>query len=286
MGSAGFFVSSRRASTRGAVVAAVVCVAALGAACTVPVAAPAPASAPPATTARTIGMSFTGDVLTWSGERLEADFRAARDLGVTWARIPMHWSTLEGDGRGLYEWEAADRAVFAARRFGLNVIAVVSYAPTWARPARTNAHHPPINVADYGNFLAAAATRYRGSVRAWEIWNEPNISAQWLPRPNIAKYTALLKTAYLRVKAIDPTALVLNGGLSPAADAADRSSVRPVTFVRGIYDRGGKGYFDALAHHPATFPHPVTTPGDWNAFQQTRELHDEMRARGNGAKKV
>ena len=60
----------------------------------------------------------------------------------------------------------------------------------------------------------------------------------------------------------------------------------PVTFLRGIYDHGGGNSFDAFAHHPYSFPESPLTIAPWNAFAQTRDLHDVMVQHGDGAKKV
>mgnify|MGYP003349347571 CR=1 FL=1 len=61
----------------------------------------------------------------------------------------------------------------------------LGYAPPWARPADCPAGSNkclPTDAAAYGAFARAAAARYganstdptwRGTVGAWEIWNEP-----------------------------------------------------------------------------------------------------------------
>ena len=60
-----------------------------------------------------------------------------------------------------------------------------------------------------------------------------------------------------------------------------------VHWMRGrIYAYGGKGYFDAFAHHPYSFPCSPLQAASWNAFTQTKDLHDIMVQNGDGAKKV
>ena len=60
----------------------------------------------------------------------------------------------------------------------------------------------------------------------------------------------------------------------------------PVTFMRQIYANGGKGFFDAFGHHPYSFPCSPLTSASWNAFTQTKYLHDVMVQNGDGAKKI
>jgi hypothetical protein len=241
----------------------------------------------PQSTTTATGFSFTGDLLGWSNDQILHDFRDVKAMGGTWVRVAFNWVTLEPNQRGKYDWTPADRVVWFAAAEGLKVYAVVSYTPAWARPAGTTSLNPPTNVADYANFVAAAARRYGpDGVHTWEIWNEPNIYHMWAPIPNVVKYTALLKAAYPAIHAADPQATVVTGGTSPASDSADGSHVMPLHWLQGFYRNGGKGYFDAVAHHPATYPSPATEIADWSAFQQTKDLYAEMSSQGDGNKKI
>jgi hypothetical protein len=250
-------------------------------------AACAPGGGPSPAPAKGAGFAFNGGFIGVPATQRNADLDRAKAMGARWVRVPFNWSTLEMHGKGRYNWGPADGLVAAASKRGLKIVAVVSYAPRWARPSGSNDITPPRSVHDYADFLHAAARRYRPrGVRVWEIWNEPNLHTMWAPRPNVARYTALLKAAYPRIKAADPGATVLTGGMSPAWDAPDGSEVLPLTWVRGIYRNGGHGYFDAVGHHPSSFPYASTTKASWNAFQQSRAIHDLMRSKGDGAKKI
>ena len=60
----------------------------------------------------------------------------------------------------------------------------------------------------------------------------------------------------------------------------------PVSFLKAIYAYGGRGYFDAFAHHPYSFPCSPLYEAPWNAFGQTAAIFYTMAANGDGAKKV
>ena len=60
----------------------------------------------------------------------------------------------------------------------------------------------------------------------------------------------------------------------------------PVQFLSQIYANGGRGFFDAFAHHPYSFPCSPLTEASWNAFTQTRDLHTVMVQNGDGGKKI
>jgi hypothetical protein len=253
-----------------------------------------PAPSTPTTTtrpqpARTQNQSRAGFAtgyvaLTESDVDLARDLDAVVKTGAQWVRFDFDWSAIQRDGPTVYDWSATDRVVDAVHARDLSVIALPTYSPPWARPRGTSDKRPPTNPQDYANFVAEAARRYAPlGVNVWEIWNEPNVSQFW-QHPDPAAYTRLLQAAATAVRAAAPRTTILTGGVAPASDS--RSSVSPTRFVQGIYDAGGRGFFDAVAVHPYTFPDDPTTRISSNAFLQTRTIHGVMQSRGDGAKLI
>jgi len=99
-----------------------------------------------------------------------------------------------------------------------------------------------------------------------------------------------VQAAYPAIKAIDPGATVVTGGLSPAPDSPDGTLMSPVAFLRGVYAAGGRGSFDAVGHHPSNWPFMPLRPEpnfNDNAFGGvTPKLYETMQANGDGAKKI
>ena len=253
----------------------------------------------PSEVASRAGMSVGPTILWESDAQQAADLDAVKASGATWLTFDLDWNHIQYDGPDTWRWNAAtDRVVLNARQRGLNLIAVAAYSPPWARGAECpqgELHCLPANPNDYARFINAAAARYgsqspiarlRGSVNVWSIWNEPNHREFSIPKPDPDRYAAMLKASYTAIKAVDPNATVVTGGTAPAPNAADGTEYTPETWLRGLYARGARGYFDAVGHHPYMFP---TNPLDahwWNAFTQTQTLYDVMVANGDGAKKV
>jgi polysaccharide biosynthesis protein PslG len=253
---------------------------------------------PPVVAAATASRSFTvtgdraGFAHGYELVHLDSDADVARDLdamaatGARWLRAVIDWSLVEGGGRGAFDWPATDRIVRGARARGISVVAVITGTPTWALGGPCRAFScPPADVGDYAAFARLVAVRYGPlGVWHWEIWNEPNHSPFWGPRPDVGTYTELLERASAAIKSVQPGAVVITGGMSPAGDTG--ADIAPVTFLRGIYDHGGQASFDAVGHHPYAFPFHPTSPVDGNAFLQTPQLYDVMTAHGDGAKKI
>lgn len=227
-----------------------------------------------------------GHSLLWTDDAaLEADMAAVARSGARWVRLDIDWSVVE-PVRGAREWGALDRAVDAARRHDLRVLGLLAYTPAWARPPGTTTHAPPTDATAFAAFAGAAAQRYRTEVDAWEVWNEPNIPDFWTPHPDPAAYAALLVGTAAAVRAEDPEATLLAGGLAPAVN--DGRALAPADFLEAVYAAGGGPAFDAVGVHPYSYPalpdDPVT--GGWNTFVRLPQLHAVMTRHGDAAKTV
>ncbi len=233
------------------------------------------------------GIAGGGGLSSLSDGALAARLDGMKALGVTWVRYDVEWSNIEEQGPGVYSWADYDRVVQAVSARGLNSLAILDYTPGWARRSDCAGTKmcAPADPAAYGRCAAAAAARYTGyGVRTWEIWNEPNNLNFFQPGANADEYTAMLKAAYGAIKGVNGGATVLTGGTAPADSGGGYLS--PPDFVNGIYAAGAKGYFDALGHHPYTWPYSPAMYMPGNAWSQLSTLHSIMSAHGDGGKKI
>jgi polysaccharide biosynthesis protein PslG len=145
-------------------------------------------------------------------------------------------------------WTRFDDIVDRANTLGLRVILRIDTSPRWALPAGApDGLGPPVNFADYSDFVAAVAERYRGRVAAYQIWNEPNLTSEWGGRPpDAAAYAELLRGASDRIRAADPTARVLMAALAPTL-TENADALNELIYLQQLYDAGARGTFDVLA---------------------------------------
>ncbi len=203
------------------------------------------------------------------------------DLGFNWAKGYVNWATVEPEP-GQYRWVDPDNVAKAFGDQQLKILMRVHGTPAWARPADTPLSYPPDDVADFANFVTALATRYKGQVAAYEIWNEPNLQYEWgnLP-PDPARYTEMLKAAYTAIKKVDPDALVISGGLATTGNGSLTAS-GDLAFLQGMYDAGAKGYFDALGSHPYAYGlDPNESHPDGLSFDRVLAQHQLMGDNGD-----
>ena len=211
--------------------------------------------------------------------------------GITSVRVDANWYGGQPDGPKSYDWASLDSVVASIQKVGLSADLIIDGCPPWAAvsSAQGNQFAQPASATAFATWAAAVAARYGGKgAKYFEIWNEPNNPAFWSPAPNPAAYTADLKAAYAAIKAVDPSAVVLTGGLAPEDNSSN--SYDPVTFVEDMYADGAQGSFDGVGYHPYTYPF---TPENqiigsaWSEMSQTStSLRSLMTAHGDSAKKI
>lgn len=247
-----------------------------------------PTTSAPAATCSSVGLGIAGGApLSWLSQTdLDAELAAMKNAGTTWLRFDMDWSAIEPT-KGQQNWSAPDRIVERAKLQGLSLVAIVTYTPTWARIAgATDSHGYPSDTAAFAKFAQQAAQRYSSKISTWEIWNEPNLTQFFQPKPNAQIYTSMLKAASTSIKAVQPSAKILNGGLAPAVD--NGSDISPVTYIKSLYAAGAKSSFDVFSVHPYSWP---ALPSDastssWNTFYRIRLMRETMVQYGDSGKKV
>jgi hypothetical protein len=128
----------------------------------------------------------------------------AREAGVKWSREDFSWSRIE-PRRGEFNWTYYDNLVACAKRHGITVYGIAGYWSSWTKP------YTQEGVDDYLRYVRAMVRHYKGDIKQWEIWNEPNIFFWQGPKE---LYGELLIRSYAAIKEEDPQAQVL--GLSTA----------------------------------------------------------------------
>lgn len=198
--------------------------------------------------------------LFWREEVADRDLQLVQQAGLRWVKQEFPWRELEGQAKGVWQWDATDRIMDQIEAHQLKVIVRLGSQPAWAAPNLTLPEvGPPDNLADFYDYVYAVANRYKGRVEAYQIWNEPNLAREWGHRPpNPAEYVELLKVGYQAVKAADPQAIVISAGLAPTT-RDDVEAIPDTYFLQGMYESGAAAYFDALGVHAAGFKSPPET---------------------------
>jgi hypothetical protein len=262
--------------------------------CTASAADPAAAGRPLASgsVVKGVGFSIPSYPLP-KPEQQTAYFRDMKALGATWIRFDIPWNAVQPESAEKYRWTTYDTLVDNALAAGLQIDAVTTFTPAWARAAAApaDASAPPKSPELYAAYAAAVVQHYAGKLASVEIWNEPNIYQFWKPVPDASQYVPMLKAAYTAIKAVNPKLTVLNAGLSASYDDnKTHHYIDQRTYLTQMYALGAKDYFDAFAFHPYSYPIPpdtYETYSAWSTMADTpKNLRAIMAANGDGNKPI
>ncbi|HUS16026.1 MAG TPA: hypothetical protein VM536_13585, partial [Chloroflexia bacterium] len=196
-------------------------------------------------------------------DQVKRTFRVVRDGGFTMLRQGFPWNDIEITAKGDFmdrrhdpprsAWDKYDYIVDQAVANHIEIVARLDAPPDWARKFPVS-HSPPARNQDFADFVTAIVSRYRGKVRYFQIWNEPNLEGEWAkyidPQqqigkryPDAAEYTALLKMAYAAAHAANPDARVLMAPLAQTVAPAPEN-LSDLLYLQAMYDAGAQPYFD------------------------------------------
>ncbi|MCR4406539.1 MAG: O-antigen ligase family protein [Anaerolineae bacterium] len=197
----------------------------------------------------------------YDDEELAWDLDQITAAGFRWVRQTFSWAEIE-PWPGEFDWRGADRVVAACAERDLALIAVLDTAPAWARPDTSNAHTPPHEVADFGNFARAFAARYSDRVDYYQIWDEPNLSDHWGDAyVDPAAYARLLREGAVQIRSADPSAVILTAGLAPTVERGPLN-LNEADYLRGMLAARADDFFDVVAIKPYGFSQPADAPPD------------------------
>ncbi|MBC7232106.1 MAG: cellulase family glycosylhydrolase [Chloroflexi bacterium] len=229
--------------------------------------------------------------------KVELALRMIHEAGFRWIRQEFPWEDIEQSARGDFwdhkwnksAWEKYDRIVELANRYGLQIIARLGNPPAWSRAdgdAR-GTFAPPDDFEDFGNFVYTIVSRYRGKVKYYQIWNEPNIYPEWGEQPvDAAGYVRLLQIAYCRAKEADPECVILSAGLAQTVETGPKN-LSDLIYLQQMYDAGVKGYFDimgVMAYGLWTGPGDHRTSPELTNFSRPQLIRDIMVRNGDADK--
>jgi hypothetical protein len=211
----------------------------------------------------------------------EGGVTLVKDLGVHWIRRnALLWSDVEPQ-LGERNWEAVaalETELRNAAEQGLETILIVRSTPEWAQKV-PGAYCGAVSqqmLPAFAIFMHDVVARYSAepyNVKYYELGNEPDIDPGLVNPDNIfgcwgdvnapyyggQYYADMLKSVYPQVKAANPQAQVVVGGLlldcdpnnppeSPAG-SGQYADCTPARFLEGILKNGGGDFFDVVSFH-------------------------------------
>ena len=210
-------------------------------------------------------VGFSSNLSAGADSRLSPaeEYDLAAAAGANAARIDVFWSFMEPSPPkgGVHAYSGADHldgyadsidaryGAMLAR--GIRPILILHSAPPWAQYQGTllqpgacskdcwhEVEPRSDRIPDWEAFARFMAQRYPEA--AFEIWSEPNLTLHYRPKPNPGNYLRLYLTAYRAIKAVNPSADVLSGGIAAVSAPKPEKGISLREFLGALYARGLK----------------------------------------------
>ncbi|OHD27696.1 MAG: hypothetical protein A2086_12135 [Spirochaetes bacterium GWD1_27_9] len=163
------------------------------------------------------------------------------------------WSDLEKQ-KSKWDFSKLDKIVEYAEKNNIEILMTLGQTPGWASTKKNVFYpygrkdiltSPPQNIEDWKNYITILGQRYKGKIKYWEVWNEPD--SLFFYSGTIKELVNLTKEANVILKKID----VENKIVSPSVTGWIFYG-----FALGwldLYLEGVKDYIDIIGFHYYTF---------------------------------
>jgi hypothetical protein len=162
------------------------------------------------------------------------------EAGIKLIRDELYWSNLEKEKGKIVFPDNYVQNVDITLANGIEPLIILDYGNSLydnGKPPYTEEGR-----AAFARYCSTVVSRFKGKIKYFEIWNEPNIAGFWKPEPNPNDYVLLLKAAYQACKSANPNCVIL-GGATSGVDT---------TFLETVFQKDGLQYMDILSLHPYT----------------------------------
>ena len=187
----------------------------------------------------------------------------AKEMGAGQIRDELFWHLVEKK-KGVYRIPPnCLENIQTTRNAGVDVILLLNYSNALYDDGLAPTSQEAL--AAFAGYCAHMAKELKGQVETFEIWNEPNVDGFWRPKKDPKAYTALLKKAYLAIKAANPEATVLGCSLA----GLDHE------FFDVVAAEGGLASMDAISVHTYI---PPGSPEERAIFNEVRAFSKKVNA--------
>lgn len=172
-------------------------------------------------------------------------------------RQDLAWNDIEVV-KGQYsipgKMEINDLLIDQAKKYNIHPLVILDYGNK-----NYNAGGYPTSEQDIKAFAEYAkwvATRYKGKVLYYEIWNEWTVGTGMKGKGDIPPsdiYLKLVKETSFAIKSVDASAKVLAGSMNPISPKGRRLGISDTVWFNQLIDGGILNYIDGISIHPYSF---------------------------------
>lgn len=153
------------------------------------------------------------------------------------------WPSLEPE-QGKWSFATLDKYVSMAAARNVDIVLPLGLTPTWAaaRPDEPSGYRPgnasePKDIELWRNYVQTVASRYKGQIHYYELWNEVNVKTFF--SGDQEHMLEMAKVAYQTLKAIDSNNVLV----APSVVGNN------VKWLDDYFAMGGGQYADVISYH-------------------------------------
>jgi large repetitive protein len=165
--------------------------------------------------------------------------------GIRWCRVGAgatslaNWPEIQ-PSPDVWDWSRSDSELKnSLDSQGVSVLPILGYTPKWASRAPEGAAAAadvPRDIGAYAHFAHECVSRYKGRIKVWEVWNEPEVG---FLKGSAADYAEMVRAVCVAAKQADPECRIAMGCAGVNTD-----------FLARLYEFGCGPYFDIMSVHP------------------------------------
>jgi hypothetical protein len=171
---------------------------------------------------------------------LSSQMSDIKTLKVKWIRVDFWFDTSYMANSGATpDFARFDEIVNSAEAAGLEVLPILAYVPNWL------VGDPNWKDVFVNYYVIPLAQRYKGRIKYWEVWNEPDEMKYNVLNGSAEDYFDLLKRVSTAIRNNDPSAKVV----SAATANITADGVAKWEWLKRLIDLGLSQYADVLNIH-------------------------------------
>jgi len=189
----------------------------------------------------------------------EMDLDMMKYAGINLIRMDFLWSEVEKE-KGVYIFREYRRLVDALRKRGITALFILDYGNQYYDDGV--APYSDVGREAFAKFALESFKEFKGEDIIWEVWNEPNLSQFWKPKPNPEDYVRLLKAVYSAAREVGGVRLI-----APGVSGFD------FNFLEETFKLDMLNCIDAVSIHPYRSTNPETVNLDYAKLRELLALY-------------
>src|ERR1051326_5088148 len=194
-----------------------------------------------------------------------AEIKMIADAGFRWIRADFIWELTERE-RGKYDFALYERLLARLETDHLRALFILDYGnPLYTQGKSVRSDEAR---AAFTRWAVAAARHFSGRGIVWGVFNEPNNSMFWPPRPDAREYVALAMQVGRAFKRELPNETII--GPATGVD---------FNFLKACFEAGLLNQWSAVSIHPYRQTDPETVAGDYALLRETMDRYRILTSR-------